>query len=193
MGVNTGVSVAAGGPKIGGGLYFAPLGTVLPTDASTALAAGFKALGPISDAGVTPSRDTSVDKVKEWDGSTLAQLLTDESRSFETLLYGVFDEDVQKFINGTANVTITAATALAGKKLAILDKGGKPETCVIVIELIYGAATLRKVVPVADCVITGEEAYAKTALMGYTLSIEALKDASGTRVYEYSDDGKKTA
>lgn len=186
MGVNTGTNVAAAKPKVGGGIYFAPLGTALPTDATTALAGTFIALGPVSEDGVQPSRDTNVDKIKEWDGSTLAQLLTDESRSFEIKFYGVFDADVQKFLYGTSNVTVTAAVpGTSGTKLAVLDKGGKPDQCVLVLEMLFGGKTMRKVIPIADCVVTDEEPYQGSALMGYTLTVEALKDTSSVRVYEY--------
>ncbi len=189
MGVNTGISVAAAKPKVGGGIYRAPLGTALPTDATTALAADYKALGPISNDGIKPSRDTSVEKVKEWDGTTLAQLLTDESRSFEIKFYGIFDEDVQKFLYGEANVTVTAAVpGTSGKKIDVLDKGGKPDQCVLVIEMQFNGKKMRKVVPVADSVITDEEPYQGGALMGYTATVEALKDASSNRVYEYNED-----
>lgn len=192
MGVNTGVSVAASKPKVGGGLYYAPLGTALPTDSSTALIAAYKALGPISEEGVQPSRDTNVEKVKEWDGSTLASLLTDESRSFEIVLYGVHDSDVNAYLFGS-NAVVTAATAGAGKKTAIQDKGGKPLDAVLVIEMRHGAGSHRAVIPVADAVITGENSWTAGGLKAYTLTVEAIKDASGNRVYEYFDDGKPTA
>ncbi len=188
MGVNTGVSVAASKPKVGGGMYYAPLGTVLPTDGSTALSASFKALGPISEDGVTPTRETNIEKIKEWDGSTLASLLSDESRSFEVVLYGVHDSDVNAYLFG-ANATVTAATVSTGKKTAILDKGGKPANAVLVFEMVHGAGKHRAIVPVADAVITAEAPWGTSGLKAYTLTIEAIKDASGTRVYEYLDDG----
>lgn len=194
MGVNTGASVAAAKPKVGGGLYYAAAGATLPVDASAALDAAFKPLGPISEDGVQPGRDTSVDKVKEWDGSTLAQLLTDESRSFVVKLYGVFDEDVQGFVNGPANVAVTPAVpGTSGKKITVLDKGGKPAQAVIVIDMLYGGKKMRKVIPLADSVITGEDPYVGGGLTGYEVTIEALKDESGTRVYEYYEDAVPAA
>lgn len=192
MGVNTGVSVAASKPKIGGGMYYAPLGTALPVDESTALAAAFKALGPISEDGVQPTRDTSIEKIKEWDGSTLASLLSDESRSFEVVLYGIFDSDVNAYLFG-ANATVTAATVSTGKKIAIQDKGGKPANAVLVFEMVHGTSKHRAVVPVADAVITDEAPWGASGLKAYTITVEAIKDASGVRVYEYLDDGKFSA
>ena len=187
MGANTGASVASAKPKAGGGIYYAPLGTTLPTDATTALDTAFKALGPISEDGVQPSRETSIEKVKEWDGSTLAALLTDESRTFDVTFYGVFDQDVQTFLHGSANVTATAEVPdTTAASLAVLDKGGKPGNVVLVLEMQYQGKPMRKVVPVADYSVTGENPYAGSGLMGYTVTVEALKDSSGVRVYEYS-------
>lgn len=192
MGVNTGVSVAASKPKIGGGMYYAPLGTALPTDETTALAAAYKALGPISEDGVQPARDTNIEKIKEWDGSTLASLLTDESRSFEIVLYGVHDTEVNTYLFGS-NAVVTPASASAGKKIAIQDKGGKPLDAVLVFEMVHGAKKHRVVVPVADATITAENPWVSGGLKAYTLTVEAIKDANGVRVYEYLDDGMKTA
>ena len=175
-------TVAAGKP-FGGGISYAPLGATLPTDATTALDPAFKPLGPVSNDGVTPSRDTSVEKPKEWDGSTLANLLTDESRTFEIQFLGVFEQNLQEFLNRAENVT---AGATAGDPaLSVQDKGGKPDQCVLVIDMQYAGKPMRKVVALADTVITGENPYAGTGLMGYTATVEALKDESGVRVYEY--------
>ena len=112
-------NVAAAKPQVGGGVYSAPTGTALPVDGSTALAAAYKALGYVSDAGLSPTRDTSVDKIKAWGGDVVAALLTDESRSFEFTLLEVFSPDVQGFVHGTANVVTTAATASTGTTLAM--------------------------------------------------------------------------
>ena len=187
MGTNTGQRVAAAKPKVGGGMYYAPKGTALPVDASTALVAAYKALGPISEDGVQPSRDTNIEKIKEWDGTTLASLLTEESRAFEVKLYGVYDNDVNAYLFGSNAVYTPPATGVAGKT-AISDKGGKPANAILVFEMLHGAKKHRAVVPDADAVITGEEPWVAGGLKGYTLTIEALKNASGVRVYEYFED-----
>lgn len=193
MGANNGSKVAAYSPKAGGGVFYAPLGTALPVDASTALDAKFKCLGAVSDDGVKPSIEAKTDQVKEWDGSTLANLLTDESRSFEFTLLSTFDRDVLEFTFGQANVTVTAAYASAGTKTAVLDKGGKPEQGVLVLDMKFGSKKIRKIVPVADPAIKGEEGYVLGKLAGYTVEVEAIKDATGVRVYEYTEDNDKTA
>jgi hypothetical protein len=179
-------NVSAAQPKVGGGVYWAPLGTALPTDASTALVAGYTPLGYVSDAGITPSRDTSIDKPKAWGGDTVAALQTDESLSYEWTLIEAFSGDVRKFVHGAANVTITAAVSGTGEKLAILDKGGKPANCVLVFDMKYGAKVRRVVLPVADNVVSAEAPYSDSDLSGFTITTEALKDTSGVRMYEFT-------
>lgn len=180
-------NVASLKPKVGGGVYYAPLGTALPTDSTTALAAGYIALGLVSDAGVVPTRDTSIDKIKAWGGDVVAALLTDESATFEFTLIEMYSGDVSKFVYGEDNVTVTAPAGAAGEKLAILDKGGKPDQCIIVFDMRYGDKKARVVVPVADSIVTGEEPWSDSGLAAYTVTSEALKDTSGNRVYRYSE------
>jgi hypothetical protein len=181
-------NVSAAQPKVGGGVYWAPLGTALPTDSTTALAAGYKALGYVSDAGITPSRDTSIDKPKAWGGDTVAALQTDESLSYEWTLIEVFSDEVRKFVHGATNVTSVAAASGTGSTLAIIDKGGKPDNCVLVFDMKYGGKTRRVVLPVADNVVSGEAPFSDSDLSAFTLTSEALKDGSGTRMYEYTQN-----
>jgi hypothetical protein len=178
--------VAALQPKVGGGVYYAPIGTALPVDATTSLVAAYIGLGFVSDAGVTPTRDTSIDKVKAWGGDVVAALLTDESESFEFTLIELYTKEVSQFIYGTTNVVVTAPVSGTGEKLAVSNKGGKPAQCIFVFDMRYGAKSARVVVPVADPVVTGEEPWQDTGLAAYTVTVEALKDTSGVRVYRYT-------
>jgi hypothetical protein len=173
-------------------MYYAPLGTALPTDASTALVAAYKPLGYISEDGIRPALDTSVDKIKAFGGDVVAALLTDESRSFEVTLLEVFGSEVNTFLFGSGNVTVTAPTVSVGTKTYVQDKGGKPAQCVIVLDLKHGTKRRRLVVPIADPTVTGEEPYTDGGLMAYTLAIEALKNASGVRVYDYLENDDHT-
>lgn len=185
-------NVAAAKPFAGGGVYYAILTTALPTDASTALAAAMKPLGYLSEDGIQPSRDTSIERIKAFGGDVVAALVSGDERNFEFTLLEVFSDEVNKFIYGSANVTVTAATASVGTKVSVQDKAYKPDQCVIVFDLKHGNKRRRLVVPIADPVVTGEEPYTDGGLSAYTIAVSALKNASGVRVYDYLENDDKT-
>lgn len=187
MGANTNRYVASAKPNVGGGIYWAPGGAALPTDATTSLASEFECLGAISSGGVRPSRNTSQEKVREWDGSVLANLLTEEDRGFEFDLYSVHDQDTLNFIFGADNVSVTPAAVGTGTVVAVEDKGGQQPTGVLVIDMLdQNGGRTRKVCGAAQPVITSEGPYVPGALRQYTAQVEASKDEAGVFVYEYS-------
>lgn len=186
-------NVAAAKPFAGGGIYWAPLGTALPTDESATLPAAFTPLGYISEDGVRPSRDTSIEKIKAWGGDIVAALLADESRSFEFTLLEVFYAEVLKFVYGAENVTMTPATPTSGTKYAVTDVGGKRDNAILVFDMRHGSKRRRLVVPAADYNVTGEEPYVDNALTAYTVTVEAIKDSTGVRVYDYGQNDDKLA
>ena len=61
-------NVSTGKPNVAGGIFRAPKGTALPTDATTALGAAFVNLGYISDAGVENDNEMTVNEIKAWGG-----------------------------------------------------------------------------------------------------------------------------
>lgn len=180
-------NVGARKPMVGGGVYYVKGTATLPVDASTALAPEILAgaLGYISEDGIQPTRETNVEKVKAWGGDVVAALLDDETSSFEFTLLETFAKAVNEFVYGAGNVIVTPATAGAGTKTAITDKGGKPEQGVFVFDMRHGAKRERVVVPVGDAVISGEEPWVDGGLTAYQVQVEALKDSSGVRVYRY--------
>lgn len=179
-------NVAAAKPDVAGGVYYAPLGSTLPTDASTALDSAFTALGYVSEDGITPSREVSTEQIKAWGGDVVAALVTDDAKSFEFTLLEVFSADVQKFVHGEDNVVVTPAVpGTSGEKIAIKDTAFKIDDCVLVFEMQHDGKKRRVVVANADANVSGEEPYTDGGLSAYTISATALKDDTGTRVYEY--------
>jgi hypothetical protein len=184
-------NVAAAKPKVGGGIYRAALNTPLPTTASIALDAAFLAgaLGYIGPDGLVPTREVSIEKMRAWGGDTVANLETDSSSSFAFTLLEVFQQAVNEFVYGTANVTWTARVAgTSPSKFTALDKGTKPVNCAFVFEMFHGNKKMRIVVAIADPSITGEAPMVDGGLQGYEVNVEALKDASGVRVYRYFEN-----
>ena len=61
-------NVSLGKPKKTGCLYYAPAGTALPTDATTALPATYTCVGYLSEDGVTNATDTDTTDINEMGG-----------------------------------------------------------------------------------------------------------------------------
>lgn len=179
-------NVAAAKPLAAGGVYYAPIGTALPTDASTALAAEFIGLGYVSEDGIVPEREQSVEQILAWGGDVVEALVTEDAKSFEFTLLEVFSSAVQKFLHGEDNVVVTPGVAgTSGETVTITDKAFKPEDCVLVFDMRHEGKKRRVVVTSANVAVTGEEPWVDGGLSAYTLTATALKDANGTRVIEF--------
>lgn len=188
-------NVVAASPNVAGGVAFAPLGTALPTDASTALAAAFKRFGYISEDGVVPSGDAaSTEDVRGWGGDIIARLKTAGSvERYDYTLVELMSDIVNQFIYGTGNVTVTPPTSSAGTKVAIVDKGQEPSDCVIVVDMVYKGKLARIVIPNGTTLVTGKNPLTHGALAGYQLQTTCLPDANGNRQYIYFENDDKTS
>jgi hypothetical protein len=172
-----------------GAIFWAPPGTALPTDATTALAAAFKNLGYVGADGITPARDVSTDNVTDMNGANLRTIQTDFSKSYSAPMLEVRNEDLARSVFGTANVTITAATTTAGRRIAVVDKGRVADKGVMVIETFDGLAKQRRVLPIAQPTSVEEGALVGTAVQQFTLTWSCYPDSTGAYEYKYDDDG----
>lgn len=188
-------NISAASPVATGGVLYAPKGTALPTDASAALNVAFKALGYVGEGGIEPSGEgASYNDIIAWGGDIVASVLETKSiTKYSFTLLEVFNEEVAKLVFGTTNVTVTAATALAGTKLAILDKGAEVPRGAFAFEMAYGGKKMRYVFPDAQLAVTGEGPLTHSDITNYAVEITAYPDSSGVRSYRYLENDNKTA
>ena len=188
-------NISAASPIATGGVLYAPKGTALPTDASAALNVAFKALGYVGEGGIEASGEgASYNDIIAWGGDIVASVLETKSiTKYSFTLLEVFNEEVAKLVFGTTNVTVTAATALAGTKLAILDKGAEVPRGAFAFEMAYGGKKMRYVFPDAQLAVTGEGPLTHSDITNYAVEITAYPDSSGVRSYRYLENDNKTA
>ena len=102
---------------VSGGVSSAPIGTAIPTDATTALDPAFANYGFISEDGLTEANEKDSDKIKAWGGWIVKNLQTDSSASFSFSFIESANADVLKAICGEDNVTVTPADTTHGQQI----------------------------------------------------------------------------
>jgi len=187
-------NVIAGKPNAAGGVWGGPLGSPVPTDATTALNAALKPYGYISEDGLTENIEASTEKIKAWGGDIVKVVQTDYSVSYTFTFIESQNADVLKAVFGADNVVTTAATTTAGTKHAVKRTSDILPHQVWVFEVKDGDARVRVVVPDGQATLSGEITYVDGGVISYSVTVEAFRDATtAAQSISYSDDGKFSA
>lgn len=177
---NAASNVSFGKPKATGAVYIAPAGTAVPTDATTALAGTYKALGYVSEDGLVNSVSTDTENVNAWGGDLVLVGQTNYSETFMVNLLET-NTDALKAYYGEANVTV------AGGVTTIRANSAQLPHVVAVFELVLtGGRIKRIVVPDAHFADrSGDITYTDGDPISYPLLLQAYPDASGNSHSEY--------
>jgi hypothetical protein len=178
---NTATNVSTGKPNISGAVYRAPLGTTLPTDATTALDSAFVCLGYVSEDGLTNNNEMDVSAIKAWGGMIVYRSLNELNDNFALTLIESENVDVLKAVYGDSNVTVDA-----NDNATVSVKAEDPQEAVWVFDLaLRGNKAKRIVVP--DGAVTARESitYNDSDAIGYGITVSAYPDASGKTHTEY--------
>ena len=181
--------IAAPSPKVTGGVLLAPLGTVLPTDATSVLDPAFITLGRVSVEGVDRTEERPNTEINDWGGDLIAVLQDKYGITLKFKLLQLMNADVQKAAHGNANVTVTPASPTAGTLIAskmnaqLLDFGSW------VIDAYYMKMSMRLVVPYGRITLVGPLKWVHKELAAYDLTLKPFPDTFNNHAYEYWDDG----
>lgn len=180
---NTASNVSAGKPKVGGAIFVADIGTTLPTDATTALAATFTCLGYVTEDGLTNSNSPESETVKAWGGDTVLTLATGREDTFSFKLMEIKNIEVLKMVYGDTNVTGSLSDT---NGIQITANAKSLEHHVIVVDMVLSGTDVKRIViPDGSLTELGDITYSDSDAIGYEMTISALPDASGNTHYEY--------
>lgn len=174
-------NVSAGKPKVGGCIYRAPVGSPLPTDATTALDAAFAEMGYISEDGVTNSNSPSSNKIKAWGGDVVLIIQESKEDTYKYKLIECTNLEAVKSVYGDDNVSGTLATGIT---ITANSKQQSPYSYVI--EMIMNNDAVRRVViPKGAVSAVGDIVFKDNEVVGYDTTLDCLPDSSGNTHYEY--------
>lgn len=174
-------NVTVGKPKVGGAVHWAPLGSTLPTDATTALDNAFVDLGYVSEDGLTNNNSPESDAVKAWGGDTVLSLQTDRPDTFALTLIEAMNEEVLKAVYGASNVIVDASGNITVKATA----QDMPSGSWVFDMILKGGRAKRIVIPNGTISELGEIVYKDDEAVGYNITITDVPDTSGVYHYEY--------
>lgn len=169
-----------------GYIWVAPLGTELPTDATTELDVAFVGLGYLSEDGLTePAAFEPGDDIVAAGGDTVAQADPTFSKTWTGTCIEALNEDLLRVAYGSTNVTVAPAGSTDGS-ITVKEQAGGPEHHVIVIdEALKGGRKRRNVMADATFLITGDISHVHTALVNFEFTINAYPTATAPAQTQY--------
>ena len=185
---NTATNVTTGKPNIAGAVFTAPIGTTLPTDATTALDGAFVCLGYVSEDGLKNNNELSVEAIKAWGGNIVYRSLTEMNDEFSLSLIETENVDVLKTVYGEDHVSVDA-----DNNVDVDVVGEDPIERIWVFELaLRGGKAKRIVVPDGAITSRDEISYTDSDAVAYGITISAYPDSTASTHKEYLEGDTTT-
>ena len=178
-------NVTAGKPFEGGAVFYAPLGTTLPTDALSELDAAYENVGYISEDGVVNTNTPSTQNVKAWGGDIVLNTVTEKPDNFKMTFLEVTNVKALKAVYGDTNVSGDLATGIT----VHANTKDIPEMIWVVDMMYKNGIRKRTVIPDAQCVLNGDITYTDGSAVGFPINLTAYPDSNGDTHRDYIKNG----
>jgi hypothetical protein len=180
---NNAGKVFVGKPLVSGGIFAAPVGSTLPTDATTALDAAFLPVGYITQAGLTKTikRDTAT--IYAWGGDIIAVPQKTFSEDFKFQMAEYLNPVPAGVIFGEDNVTSTTTTGTDTLAITVTSEDAVHHAYVF--EMKQGEGRVRIAVPDAVISATGDVVFKDDDVAFQEITITAFTDGTAFS-YEYA-------
>lgn len=170
-----------GKPKVGGAVHRAPLGTTLPTNATSALGTQFVSMGAISEDGLTNENTRESEEIKDWGGNTVLTPQTSKTDKFSMSFIDSKDVNVLKAIYGDGNVTGDLDTGIT-----VNVNATELEAAAWVIDMVTTNGDPKRIcIPNGTVSEVGEITYSNGDVVKFETTITCLPDSKENTHYEY--------
>lgn len=180
--------------SVTGAIKSAPLGTPLPDlssikKAGVTLNSAFKGDEYVSEDGLTLSPSMSTNKIKDWSGATIREVLA----SYDgTLSWGIIstNEEQMKLTFGEDYVETEEATAEHGNQTKAALGAHLPEHRSWVFLMKDGDARMVIVVPDGQITSLSDVKFDSSGAVVWPVTLSTAPDENGHNIYILTDDGQ---
>jgi hypothetical protein len=157
---------------VSGEVYVAPTGTALPTDTTAALNAAFKAMGYVSEDGITQENERDIEDILAWQNAAVVRSRVTSAKESFTFTLIETSKDTVEFAYGT---TVTQSAPHGTYTITPSATGGSKA---FVFEIIDGTNIKRIAIAEGEISERGETVYASGEPIGYEVTVVAYTSPS---------------
>lgn len=176
---------------VSGNLYRAPVGTAMPTDVTTALAAAYKELG-YTETGPSMAVDVNKEQFTPWQTQMPVREQVTSQMISSTFSLWQRNADTLKLAWGGGTVTETpvvpATTPATTTRVFTPPTTATVNEGAFIFEIADGLIKDRICVPRASVSLSGDVAFAKDEVTAFEVELTFLQPASGPSWYLLTND-----
>lgn len=182
LNILAGIAGEGGTPSLA---WFAPLGTTLPTDATTALDAAYLTAGYCLESGLVISTATNSTDINAYGVSTPVRTLVTSEKQTGKIGFAETNPVTQAVYRRLPLTGSDAPTADTTGAMTVAEGPARVQTYVGVFTATDGNNIIRKVCPMLQVTDKDDETIAQSAAIQYGVTFTAFPDSAGFSVYTH--------